>query len=93
MFSIRRLTYVRAFISMRIPRAASGIFTWALLLALVNADSDYSGDGSGTIELSELVAYVQARGTGSSVKFSQSARFGSRGENFTLLVRRLTELP
>jgi WD40 repeat protein len=77
-----------------------GVFTWALLDALKNGDRD----ANGTIELSELVAHVQdkvpmvaarlngrgkaavaARG---SADDRQSARFGSRGEDFAL-VRRL----
>lgn len=89
-----------------------GIFTWALLDALKNGDTN----GNGVIELSELVAHVQAevprraaelrggrapdqpeRGarpvsdTGDVARyaaFRQSARFGSRGENFAV-VRRL----
>src|SRR5215467_7243671 len=77
-----------------------GVFTWALLDALKNGDRN----GDGLIELSELVAHVQdqvpkiaatlngrgraavaARG---STDDRQSARFGSRGEDFPL-VRRL----
>jgi WD40 repeat protein/uncharacterized caspase-like protein len=77
-----------------------GIFTWALLDALKNGDRN----GNGYIELSELVAHVQdqvpkiaaklngrgraavaARG---STDARQSARFGSRGEDFAV-VRRL----
>ena len=83
-----------------------GVFTWALLDALKNGDSN----GNGTIELSELAAHVQAKvptlstelkgaraaiaigGTTateqSTEPFRQSARFGSRGEDFAL-VRRL----
>jgi uncharacterized caspase-like protein len=74
-----------------------GVFTWALLDALKNGDRN----GNGTIELSELVAHVQdkvpmiaarlngrgraavaARG---STDDRQSARFGSRGEDFALV--------
>ena len=77
-----------------------GVFTWTLLDALKNGDRN----ANGTIELSELVAHVQdqvpsisakldgrgraaiaARG---SVDDRQSARFGSRGEDFSI-VRRL----
>lgn len=77
-----------------------GVFTWTLLDALKNGDRN----ANGSIELSELVAHVQnevptiaaklngrgrvavaARGAGDD---RQSARFGSRGEDFTL-VRRL----
>ena len=77
-----------------------GVFTWALLDALHNGDSN----GNGIIELSELVAHVQAivpklsaelNGTGrttvavrGSAGDTQAARFGSRGEDFAL-VRRL----
>ena len=74
-----------------------GVFTWALLDALKNGDRN----GNGLIELSELVAHVQdkvpmiaaklngrgraavaARGTEDG---RQSARFGSRGEDFSLV--------
>lgn len=77
-----------------------GVFTWALIDALRNGDRN----ANGTIELSELVAHVQdqvpkiaaklngrgraavaARG---SADDRQSARFGSRGEDFAI-VRRL----
>jgi WD40 repeat protein/uncharacterized caspase-like protein len=77
-----------------------GVFTWALLDALKNGDRN----GDGYIELSELVAHVQdqvptiaaklngrgraavaARG---STDDRQTARFGSRGEDYAL-VRRL----
>jgi WD40 repeat protein len=77
-----------------------GVFTWALLDALKNGDRN----NNGTIELSELAAHVQDQvpklslmlnGTGRAVIAArgmsddqQSARFGSRGEDFTL-VRRL----
>lgn len=78
-----------------------GLFTWALLDALRNGDTNRNG----TIELSELVAHVQTLvpklagelgGTGrtaiavagSTAVDRQTARFGSRGEDFTL-VRRL----
>lgn len=82
-----------------------GVFTWALVDALRDANNN------GTIELSELVAHVQAlvptlsaelHGSGRAavalsgstdagqgiVGFRQTARFGSRGEDFAL-VRRL----
>jgi WD40 repeat protein len=77
-----------------------GVFTWSLLNALKNGDRN----GNGTIELSELVAHVQeqvpklaakldGRGLAAiavrgSVGDVQSARFGSRGEDF-VLTRRL----
>jgi len=77
-----------------------GVFTWALLDALKNADRN----GNGTIELSELVAHVQDQVPKISAKLNgrghtaiaapglsgdrQSARFGSRGEDF-VIVRRL----
>lgn len=77
-----------------------GIFTWALLDALRNGDRN----GNGVIELSEIVAHVQAQVPGLAAKLKregraasvvatpeygkQSARFGSRGEDFAL-VRRL----
>jgi WD40 repeat protein/uncharacterized caspase-like protein len=77
-----------------------GVFTWALLDALKKGDRN----GNGYIELSELVAHVQEKvpkiaamlnGRGraavaarGSTDDRQSARFGSRGENFAL-VRRL----
>lgn len=76
-----------------------GIFTWTLLDALKNGDRN----GNGSIELSELVAHVRngvpqisarlngrghaavaARG---STGYGQSARFGSRGEDFVLVPR------
>jgi WD40 repeat protein len=74
-----------------------GVFTWAVLDALRNADSNENG----TIELSELVAHVQSsvpkvelKETGlfgivvsRSLLHVQSARFGSRGEEFTLAER------
>jgi uncharacterized caspase-like protein len=77
-----------------------GVFTWALLDALRNADRN----GNGMIELSELVTHVQdqvpklaarlnGRGlvaiavTGSTPD-RQSAHFGSHGEDYPL-VRRL----
>jgi WD40 repeat protein len=83
-----------------------GVFTWALLDGLRNGDTN----NNGTIELSELVAHVQAlvprisaelRGSGraavalsgstnsgqASISFRQTARFGSRGEDFTLVKR------
>jgi WD40 repeat protein len=77
-----------------------GVFTWALLDALRNGDTN----GDGFIELSELVSHVQdqvpkiasklngrgraavaARGPADN---RQSARFGSRGEDYAV-VRRL----
>jgi WD40 repeat protein len=77
-----------------------GLFTWAILDALKNGDRN----GNGTIELSELVAYVQetvpklAAGLGgkgraaaaiarsvSTAESGQTARFGSHGEDFTLV--------
>jgi hypothetical protein len=74
-----------------------GYFTWAVLDALRNGDTN----GNGLIELSELVAHVQtvvpriaARGGGGQVVASepagekQAARFGSRGEDF-VVARRL----
>jgi WD40 repeat protein len=76
-----------------------GVFTWALLDALQNADRNKNG----MIELSELVTHVQdnvpkasaelnGRGltkfvTRGSTGDSQSARFGSRGEDFGLVRR------
>jgi uncharacterized caspase-like protein len=83
-----------------------GVFTWALLDALRNGDTD----ANGTIELSELAAHVQnlvpklgaelgspARGwtvvgpatappppATASPPTAQAARFGSRGEDFTI---------
>jgi WD40 repeat protein len=77
-----------------------GVFTWALLDALKNADRN----GNGSIELSELVAHVQdqvpkiatklngrglvAIGVQGSTDYRQSAHFGSRGEDY-VVVRRL----
>jgi WD40 repeat protein len=77
-----------------------GVFTFAAMEALHKGDSS----GNGTIEVSELVAHVQARvpeisaslnGRGLTVvavrgarKDKQSAHFGSTGEDFAL-VRRL----
>jgi hypothetical protein len=74
-----------------------GIFTWAILEALKKGDLN----GNGSIEVSELVAYVQdhvpalaARlgGVGRSATAApifgkQAARFGSRGEDFALVGR------
>jgi uncharacterized caspase-like protein len=76
-----------------------GVFTWALLDALKNGDRN----GNGTIELSELVAHVQDQVPKLAAKLngigraaialrgptdgSQSARFGSRGEDFALAGR------
>jgi uncharacterized caspase-like protein len=77
-----------------------GLFTWAIIEALRNADRN----GNGTIELSELVAYVQetvpvlaggldgdgrkasaiARSAGTA-EAGQTARYGSHGEDFTLV--------
>jgi uncharacterized caspase-like protein len=75
-----------------------GVFTYAVLDALRNGDTN----GNGTIELSELAAHVQALvprisaelgGPGHATgrvapfvdeAFSQSARFGSRGEDFVV---------
>jgi len=77
-----------------------GVFTWSLLDALRNGDRN----GNGTIELSELVAHVQDLVPKISAKLNgrglvavavrgstgeqQSARFGSKGEDF-VLARRL----
>jgi uncharacterized caspase-like protein len=75
-----------------------GVFTWALLDALRHGDRN----GDGQISLSELVEHVQdqvpriaaslnGRGRAAARGFAderQSARFGSRGGDFTL-VRRL----
>lgn len=79
--------------------AQHGLFTYALLEALRDGDSN----ANGAIELSELVAHVQTRvpqlaadkgGTGRTIASSsvtdpgqQSARFGSRGEDFILVDR------
>jgi uncharacterized caspase-like protein len=80
-----------------------GIFTWALLDALKNADRN----GNGMIDLLELAGHVQdlvprlsaeldsaGRGVAAlpiaaspSAGDAQSARFGSRGENFALVER------
>lgn len=69
-----------------------GVFTWALLDGLRNGDANRNG----TIELSELVAHVQSRvskaelkafGVTISMAGRQSARFGSRGEDFVLVNR------
>jgi WD40 repeat protein len=71
-----------------------GLFTWAVLDALRKGDSN----GNGQIELSELVAHVQSAipkivsgkgGSGQAVTSKtgwdkQSARFGSRGEDFVV---------
>jgi WD40 repeat protein len=77
-----------------------GVFTWTLLDALKNGDRN----ANGTIELSELVGHVQDQVPRISAKLNgrgraaiaargnaddrQSARFGSRGEDFSI-VRRL----
>ena len=64
-----------------------GVFTWAILDALRKADTN----ANGTIMLSALVRHVQsavpklAAGTGDAEK--QSARFGSRGEDFAIARR------
>jgi WD40 repeat protein len=76
-----------------------GLFTYAVLDALRNGDAN----GNGSIELSELVAHVQALvpklaadlgGAGRSAfagprpsTLHQAARFGSRGEDFPLVGR------
>jgi hypothetical protein len=74
-----------------------GLFTYALLDALRSADTN----GNGSIELSELVTHVQALvpklaanlgGSGRSafavpLGLQQTARFGSRGEDFALVSR------
>ena len=76
-----------------------GVFTWALIDALRNGDRN----GNGEIEVSELVAHVQdqvpriaAKLNGSgraavaargSTEDRQTARFGSRGDDFTLARR------
>ena len=74
------------------------MFTWAVLDALRNGDIN----GNGLIELSELVIYVQSvvpkiaakmGGTGRATTARatdnrQTARFGSRGEDF-VVARRL----
>jgi uncharacterized caspase-like protein len=71
-----------------------GVFTWALLDALRNADRN----GNGVIELSELVTHVQdlvpklsaeLNGSGHAAISArrQSPRFGSRGEDFVLTQR------
>ncbi len=77
-----------------------GVFTWALIEALHNGDSN----GDGMIELSELTSYVQdlvpklaaslnGRGAAATAMRGfaddkQSAHFGSTGEDFAI-VRRL----
>ena len=74
-----------------------GVFTWTLLDALKNGDRN----ANGTIELSELVAHVQDQVPRISAKLDgrgraaiaargspddrQSARFGSRGEDFSIV--------
>jgi hypothetical protein len=70
-----------------------GVFTWALLDALRHGDTN----NDGSIDLSELVTHVQDRvakaklraplGMTLSLAGRQSARFGSRGENFSLVQR------
>jgi hypothetical protein len=78
--------------------AKHGLFTWAVLDALRNGDTNDNGQ----IELSELVAHVQSAiprvvsgkgGSGEAITSEsnwdkQSARFGSRGEDF-VVARRL----
>jgi hypothetical protein len=72
-----------------------GVFTWAVLDALRNGDTN----GNGAIELSELVRHVQSvvprvaeglarAATSEPVLGKQTARFGSRGEDF-VVARRL----
>ena len=75
--------------------AKQGIFTWAILDALKHGDRN----GNGKIELSELVAHVQSEvpalaarlggqgrsATATPVFGRQSARFGSRGGDFSLV--------
>jgi len=76
-----------------------GVFTWALIDALRNAD----GNGDELIELSELVAHVQntvpriaaeLNGVGRAAiaqrgraEGSQTPRFGSKGEDYALANR------
>jgi uncharacterized caspase-like protein len=76
-----------------------GVFTWAILDALKNGDRN----GNSAIELSELVAHVQVQVPKISAKLNgrgraavaarestddrQTARFGSRGEDFALVQR------
>ena len=76
-----------------------GVFTWSLLDALRHGDRN----GNGIIELSELVAHVQDQVPKIAAKLNgigraailvrgltegtQSARFGSRGEDFALARR------
>lgn len=76
-----------------------GVFTWSLLDALRTGDRN----GNSMIELSELAAHVQdqvpklaaklnGRGLAAiavrgSVSDAQSARFGSKGEDFVLTQR------
>jgi len=71
---------------------AQSAFTRAVLEALREGDSDRSG----TIELSELVTYVQAAvpriaasygGAGRAETIRQTARFGSRGEDYAVASR------
>ena len=63
-----------------------GVFTWAVLDALRKGDNN----GDGLIELSELVRHVQdiVPKIAGQLDDKQTARFGSRGEDF-VLVRRL----
>jgi WD40 repeat protein len=81
------------------PGVRHGFFTWALLDALRNGDTNHNG----MIELSELIAHVQtlvpklARELGGSGRtaiavagstpFDQTPRLGSRGEDFSIVHR------
>ena len=76
------------------PKQGHGVFTSAVLDAMKHGDTN----GNGTIELSELVAYVQANvprlaadsgdaTRGHVVAAGQTARFGSRGEDFAVAKR------
>jgi len=74
-----------------------GVFTWSLLDALKNGDAN----ANGAIELSEIVAHVQALVPQLAAQFGgdgragvaipepvmgeQTARFGSRGEDFVIV--------
>ncbi len=83
--------------ALELTKLGHGVFTSALIDALYHGDSN----GDGLIEISELAAHVQdlvpkliaggegraavaTRGTGGD---SQSARFGSTGEDFALVNR------
>ena len=74
--------------------ARHGVFTWAVLDALRNGDTN----GNGLIELSELVRHVQSvvpkvaagvvrAATPEPVLGKQAARFGSQGEDFAVAQR------